>query len=288
MNGILKNLLPTTTPLTADGMINAVREIMQSLALLGLWRARFFEHAAFYGGTDLRILYGLDRFSEDLDFSLLKPSKAFRFDKYASFLQKELKAYGLDVRFEAKQKTANTAIESAFLKTNTYTQLILLEAPDSIISGIHKNATLKVKLEIDTNPPASFDTEIKYIFSPVQFAVKTYTLPSLFAGKMHAILCRKWKNRVKGRDWYDFTWYIGHYPELNLLHLEKRMRQSGHFQDSNALSKDELIARLNHIIDNLNIEAARAEVQPFVHDSRSLDIWSKEFFKAAVQRIVFV
>jgi predicted nucleotidyltransferase component of viral defense system len=288
MNGILKNLLPTTTPLTADGMINAVREIMQSLALLGLWRARFFEHAAFYGGTDLRILYGLDRFSEDLDFSLLKPSKAFRFDKYASFLQKELKAYGLDVRFEAKQKTANTAIESAFLKTNTYTQLILLEAPDSIISGIHKNAPLKVKLEIDTNPPASFDTEIKYIFSPVQFAVKTYTLPSLFAGKMHAILCRKWKNRVKGRDWYDFTWYIGHYPELNLLHLEKRMRQSGHFQDSNALSKDELIARLNHIIDNLNIEAARAEVQPFVHDSRSLDIWSKEFFKAAVQRIVFV
>ena len=288
MNGILKNLLPVNTPQTADGMINAVREIMQSLALLGLWRGRFFEHAAFYGGTDLRILYGLDRFSEDLDFSLLKPSKAFRFDKYSSFLQKELKAYGLDVRFEAKQKTANTAIESAFLKTNTYTLLILLEAPENIISGINKNALLNVKLEIDTNPPASFDTEIKYIFSPVQFAVKTYTLPSLFAGKMHAILCRKWKNRVKGRDWYDFTWYIGHYPELNLLHLEKRMRQSGHFQDSNALSKDELIARLNHIIDNLNIEAARAEVQPFVHDSRSLDIWSKEFFKAAVQRIVFV
>ncbi|MCD6565240.1 MAG: nucleotidyl transferase AbiEii/AbiGii toxin family protein [Bacteroidales bacterium] len=288
MNNLLKNLMPSPMPETTGAVLTALRELLQSLALLGLWRAKFFEHIAFYGGTALRILYGLDRFSEDLDFSLLTPSSKFSFDTYSSALQKELNAFGFDVTFEPKQKTKDSAIESAFLKGNTFNQLVVINASDQILSGINKQSVIKIKLEIDTNPPSDFDTEMKYLFSPVQFAVRSYTLPSLFAGKMHALLFRKWKNRVKGRDWYDFAWYISHYPQLKITHLEKRMRQSGHYTGSTPLTRDYLIDLLFANIDNFNIDAARKEVTPFINNTNSLDIWSKDFFKAAAQQIVVI
>ena len=285
MNNLLKTLMPSPMPETTDAMLTALRELLQSLALLGLWRAKFFEHTAFYGGTALRILYGLDRFSEDLDFSLLTPSAKFSFDAYASALQKELNAFGFDITFEPKQKTKDSAIESAFLKGNTFNQLIVIDASEQMLSEINKQSVIKIKLEIDTKPPSDFDTEMKYLFSPVQFAVRSYTLPSLFAGKMHALLCRKWKNRVKGRDWYDFAWYISHYPKLKITHLEKRMKQSGHYTGSSPLTRDYLIDLLYENIDNLNIDAACKEVAPFINNTNSLDIWSKDFFKAAAQQI---
>ncbi|MBA7531113.1 hypothetical protein ES705_23324 [subsurface metagenome] len=288
MNDLLRKLMPSPMPETTGAMLTALREVLQSLALLGLWRAKFFEHVAFYGGTALRILYGLDRFSEDLDFSLLTPSSKFSFDAYASALKKELIAFGFDVTFEVKQKTADTAVESAFLKANTFNQLIVIEASEQILSGVNRQSVIKIKLEIDTNPPSGFDTEMKYAFSPVQFAVRSYTLSSLFAGKMHALLYRKWKNRVKGRDWYDFAWYISHYPQLKIKHLEERMKQSGHYTGSSSLTRDYLIDLLFTNIDNLDIDAARKEVTAFINDTRNLDIWSKDFFKAAAQRIVVV
>ncbi|MBC8457778.1 MAG: nucleotidyl transferase AbiEii/AbiGii toxin family protein [Deltaproteobacteria bacterium] len=275
MPHVLKKLLPEPLPKTTAGLVRALREILQSLALLGLWRARFFEHSAFYGGTALRMLYGLDRFSEDLDFSLLKPSASFDFQVYASALERELNAFGF----------VESTIESAFLKGNTYRQLIMIEAPAEILKEISKEAILKIKLEIDIQPPGGYDTEMKYIFSPIQYAVRSYTLPSLFAGKIHALLCRKWKTRVKGRDWYDFVWYASRYPSLNLHHLEERMRQSGHYQDLGPLTRSYLLERIFSVIDELNLNAARQEVMPFVNDVRSLDVWSKDFFKAAAERI---
>ena len=278
-------MLPDPLPATATGIINFMRETMQSLALLGLWRAKFFEHAAFYGGTSLRILYGSDRFSEDLDFSLLKSSDNFNFSIYASALQNELKAFGFDVIFEVRHKTAKTAIESAFLKGNTYNQLIVIKAPEDLLMGINRQSVIKVKLEVDTEPPHDFSTEMKYVFTPVQFAVRSFTLPSMFAGKIHALLFRKWKNRVKGRDWYDFAWYASLHPELNLAHLEARMRQSGDFTGKTHLSRGRLIELIYNAIDNVNIDLARQEVAPFIDDIRSLEIWSKDFFKAAAQRI---
>lgn len=285
MNQLLKSLLTSPLPRTKDGLMLVLREVMQSLALLGLWRAKFFETASFYGGTALRLVYGLDRFSEDLDFSLLKPSLEFRFEKYADFLQNELNAFGFDVSFEIKQKNKGSAIESAFLKANTFEQMLIIEAPKEIIEGIDHSTKLKIKLEVDTNPPAGFETEMKYVFSPVQFAVNIYTLPSLFAGKMHALLCRKWITRVKGRDWYDFIWYISQYPKLNLHHLEQRMRQSGDYLEETPLTLEELHRRLHLNIDELDVDNARKEVSPFVKDVRSLDIWSKDFFLAAASRI---
>jgi len=286
MDNLIRSILPDPPPQTVNGMVNAVREIIQSLALLGLWRAKFFEHAAIYGGTSLRILYGLDRFSEDLDFSLLKPSPDFNFSVYSAALQNELEAFGFEVTFEVRHKTAATSIESAFLKGNTYNQLIVIKAPEQILSGVNRQSILKVKLEVDTNPPQGFNTEMKYVFSPVQYAVRSYTLPSLFAGKVHALLFRKWKSRVKGRDWYDFAWYASRYPLLNLAHLGERMRQSGAYKANTPLSREILMDLIDNAINEVNIDKIREEVIPFVMNVRVLDIWSKEFFRAAAERIL--
>lgn len=285
MNDVLKQLITKPLPESEQDILQLLRESLQSLSLLGLWRSNFFEHAAFYGGTALRILYGLDRFSEDLDFSLLKPNPDFTFEKYKDSITRELEAFGFEVNFEVKEKSQRSEIESAFIKTNTLNQLILIEAPISITSAFDKQKVLKVKLEVDTNPPPGFDTEMKYVFSPIQFAVKSFRLPSLFAGKMHAILCRKWKTRVKGRDWYDFAWYIGNYPELKIKHLEERMRQSGDYTEAEELTKENLLDNLNTTIDKLDIDKARQEVEPFVDNKTSLEIWSKEFFRAAAEKI---
>jgi predicted nucleotidyltransferase component of viral defense system len=287
MNELIRKMLPSPLPASPGELLVALREILQSIALLGLWRAKFFNEAAFYGGTALRIIYGLNRFSEDLDFSLLKPGTGFNFSRFKSALENECKAFGFDVRFETRTKTTDTTIESAFLKANTYEQMMVVDAPDELLAGIHHQAVLKIKIEVDTNPPKGFDTEIKYVFTPLQFAVRSYNLPSLFAGKLHAVLCRKWKNRVKGRDWYDFAWYVSHYPKVNIFHLEQRMRDSGHYNLSSPLDKDKVIKFLEDAIDQLDVNLARAEVKPFVVDEREFEIWSKDFFRAATKRIIF-
>jgi len=286
MNDLIKQMLPSKLPSSEAGLLRVLRELLQSISLLGLWRAKFFEHTAFYGGTALRILYGLDRFSEDLDFSLLKASANFKFEKYRTILIKELESFGFDVSFEIKVKTSKTFINSAFLKANTYNQLMTIQAPENIISGVDKNVIVKIKFEVDTDPPPGFDTEMKYVFLPLQFAVRSYTLPSLFAGKMHAVLCRSWKSRVKGRDWYDLIWYVSHHPELNLMHLESRMRQSGHYAANESLTKKIMLNKLNEAIDRLDVDLARKEVASFVNDPRSLEIWSKDFFRAASEKII--
>jgi len=287
MNDFLKNILPQPLPDSQNEIVKLLRELMQSLALLGLWRSNFFEHAAFYGGTALRILYGLDRFSEDLDFSLLKPQKSFSFSKYKDSIVRELSSFGFNVEFEEKHKSIESPIESAFIKANTINQMILIEVPERITSRLSKNNLIKIKLEVDTNPPPGFDTEMKYVFKPIQYAIRSYTTFSLFAGKMHALLFRKWNKRVKGRDWYDFAWYVSNYPALNLKHLEERMRQSGDYKEDQPLTKIMFLELLSETINALDVQSAKAEVQPFLSDVRSTDIWSKDFFRSAAARIEF-
>ncbi len=287
MNGAIRQMLDRYACQSRDDYLNALREILQELALLGLWRSKFFEHAAFYGGTALRVLHGLDRFSEDLDFSLLKPNDQFTLARYGDALRHELESFGFAVRFEQKPAARRTtAIESAFLKTDTVQQMIVLEAAPGLVASLPRGRQLSIKLEVDTDPPPDFTTETKYVLQPVPFAVRTYTLPDLFAGKMHAVLCRKWKSRVKGRDWYDLVWYAGHHPELSLRHLEARMRQSGDYSTAETLTPDEWRRRLTDAVARLNVKQAVAEVEPFVRDRQSLSLWSKEFFSEIIRRIV--
>lgn len=288
MNSVVTDMLREAQPRSIDEHVRTLREILQQVALLGLWRGGFFQRAAFYGGTALRLLHGSDRFSEDLDFSLLAPDAAFSFEGHVTRLREELTAFGFDLRVEVQKPAAESAIRSAFLKGGTREQMLVLSAGAELVRMIPQGQVLKIKLEIDTDPPPGFETELRYIFRPVPFAVRVYALPDLLAGKVHAVLCRAWKNRVKGRDWYDLAWYAGHAPRLRLSHLECRMRQSGHWTDTRPL--DELAWRglMEARIASLDIRQARDEVARFVVDPRSLEVWSHDFFRAAVQEIVLL
>ncbi len=288
MHEAISNMLERYECRTRDDYTNALREILQNIALFGLWRSKFFEHAAFYGGTALRVLYGLDRYSEDLDFSLLKTDSAFSLGTYGVALCREISSFGFDVEFEGRKKARTSAIESVFLKANTYKQLVVIGITGELLRDLHPAKNLKIRLEVDTDPPGNFETETHYVLQPVPFPVRTYRLPDLFAGKLHAILCRKWKTRVKGRDWYDLVWYIAHHPQVRLAHLESRMRQSGDYTDDEALAPEILQALLRRAVDGLDIEKARLEVTPFIRDQRALDMWSQEFFAEIITRIVTV
>ncbi len=258
---------------------------MQEIALLGLWRSKFFEKAAFYGGTALRVLYGLDRFSEDLDFSLLKKGESFDLADYGESLKRELASFGFAVEIESRAKPAAAAIQSAFLKADTRTQMITVEFDKDLVQQVPRNQVLKIRLEVDTDPPPGFSTEVRYLLRPVPFAVRTFSLPDLFAGKMHAVLCREWKSRVKGRDWYDLVWFAAYHPELHLAHLEQRMRQTGHWTGPAPLTAGDLRDLMTQRIDKVDIDQIRREVEPFVKDAAALAIWSKEFFLDVASRI---
>ncbi|MBI5242689.1 MAG: nucleotidyl transferase AbiEii/AbiGii toxin family protein [Elusimicrobia bacterium] len=285
MNDAVVQMLERYACRTRDDYINALRDILQQLALLGLWRAKFFEHAAFYGGTALRVLHGFDRFSEDLDFSLLKPAPEFSLGAYGAALRREVSSFGFEVSFEARGRNPGSAIESAFLKANTLQQLIIVKAGAELTRHIHADETLKIKLEVDTDPPGGFETESRIVLLPVPFAVRVYSLPDLFAGKMHALLCRKWKTRVKGRDWYDLIWYLGRHPLLRLSHLEARMRQSGDWTEAAPLSRIDLLGRLRAAIGRLKVGQARQEADRFVRDKSPLELWSREFFLEIADKI---
>jgi predicted nucleotidyltransferase component of viral defense system len=288
MNEAVGRMLARYKSRTVEDHVQALREILQEVALLGLWRSKFFDKAAFYGGTSLRLLYGLDRFSEDLDFSLLKPLPNFNLKSYIQALEREVSSYGFDVRIEKKDKTADTQIQSAFLKADTTQQLMVIQAGEPILRQIPRGQTLKIRIEIDTDPPGGFETENKFLLHPIPFGVRTYVLPDLFAGKLHAVLCRRWKNRVKGRDWYDLVWYAAHHPEMHADHLARRMIQSGHLKAGTPMTRDLFLSLMRAAIDALDIVQARREVEPFIKNTDSLQVWSKEFFLDIVQRIKLV
>ncbi|MDO8834300.1 MAG: nucleotidyl transferase AbiEii/AbiGii toxin family protein [Vicinamibacterales bacterium] len=289
MNDAVRQMMARHRLETSSDHVRALRDVLQELALLGLWRSKFYEHAAFYGGTALRVLHGLDRFSEDLDFSLLAPNPEFDLAPYLTAFETELRAFGFDVRAHQKLGAARrTAIHSAFLKAGTKRELVSIRTPDAITRTIHRDQVLTIKIEVDTDPPPGFETDVRYVLSPIPFAVRVYALPDLFAGKMHAVLCRRWKNRVKGRDWYDLVWFAARHPQLHLAHLEARMVQSGHWPADRALTADAWRALMADTIDTLNVDQARADVMPFVKDADALTLWSKAFFHDVIRRIELV
>lgn len=285
MNEAVRQMLSAYDVGSVEGSLRALREIMQEIALLGLWRSKFFEKGAFYGGTALRVLYGLDRFSEDLDFTLLGKNEGFDLADHSEALKRELASFGFSVEIENRAKPAGAAIQSAFLKADTRTQMIIVEFDDALVRQVHRNRVLKIRLEVDTDPPAGFTTEIRYLLRPVPFAVKTLSLPDLFAGKTHAVLCREWKSRAKGRDWYDLVWFAAFHPELRLAHLEQRMRQTGHWAGPAPLTEADLRGLMARRIDQVDIDQIRGEVEPFVKDPAALAVWSKDFFRDVASRI---
>ena len=252
---------------------NVVHEVMQLIALAGLSRGGFFEKAAFYGGTCLHLLHGMERFSEDMDFSLLEPDLSFRFEDYFPSVVEEFKMAGKDVEIKMKHKGQPSAIESAFLK----------ETSDVFDIGFTTEKRIKVKIEVDINPPPKFRTEMKLVDRPRKFWVCSYDLPGLFAGKVSAALFRKWKTRVKGRDWHDLAWYVQHRVPLDLTHLAERAKESA--PEVDVSTREKLVAAFDARIDAIDFEDAKRDVLPYLKDPSELDIWSRAFFKEYVRKI---
>lgn len=273
---MIKEWIDTYQPDNEEEALSALREIMQEIALAGLSRTDFFKKAAFYGGTALRIFHGLDRYSEDLDFSLLSEEKDFSLEPYFHSIQEEFNSLGMSVSLRKKSKIHTTPIESAFLKSDTLWQELVLEDMVKQI-GIKSNKNIKIKIEVDRNPPLNFQTEESLMLRPFSFYVKCFDLPSLFAGKMHALLFRKWKDRVKGRDWYDMEWYIRKGVSLNVAHFLQRAQDSGDWQ-SPTISKEEFFELLRDKISNTSIDKVKADVRPFIRNIDQLEIWSAQYF----------
>ena len=200
MNTVIEEMLKSYQVDNIYDRKNAMKEIMQEIVLCGLSRAGFFKEAAFYGGTALRIFYGLDRFSEDLDFSLEQINLDFDLCSYFPVLEKEVKAFGLNVEIQEKEKTKDSNIRSAFLKGNTKEHLLLFYADERDVGTVAKNEVVKIKFEVDTNPPAFATYEHKYRLLPVPYEIRLYDMPSLFAGKIHAVICRGWQSRFDSID----------------------------------------------------------------------------------------
>ncbi len=288
MNDAIVRMLDRYQCRSIEDYVNALREILQEVALLGLWRSKFFEKAAFYGGSALRILYGMDRFSEDLDFSLIEPMSDFNLSRYIGALEREIRSFGFEVSVTRREKTAESPIQSAFLKADTLKHLLTIERADKVARHLPRGQVMKIKIEVDTDPPPGFDTENKFLLQPIPFSVKTFALPDLFAGKMHAVLCRRWKTRVKGRDWYDLVWYAAYHPQLHLGHLEQRMIQSGHLRKGEQLTREGFFALAEKAAEKVNLEQARKEVEPFVKNPDALAVWSNQFFREVMRRIVLI
>lgn len=281
--------------LSKDDPYEALREILQEIVLYALSDAGFFNHAVFYGETALRILYNLPRFSEDLDFSLIKPDASFDLSKYEKAVVGTLKTYGFEAQIETKLKE-QSAVQSAFIKGNTIKHLLAINAPEDIVKSFNAGKLLKIKFEVDTEPPLNFEEEQKLHLTPAPFIVRSMKPSSLFAGKLHAVLCRGWQNRPKGRDWYDMVWYVQNKYEVDLIHLATRLIQSCKaLQDAELelptetkLYTPELIINLLETrVDTLDVELAKQDVRRFIYDEKELDIWSKEFFSSLIQMIKF-
>lgn len=284
MNPALNDMLQAYRPVTPVDYQNAAREVVQEIALLGLWRGGFFEHAAFYGGTALRIFHGLQRFSEDLDFTLVETGDRARLERYLPSVAAELQSWGFSFESESKSGGGETGIESAFLKGSTQLNLLHIGAPADLARRLPSSQKLQIKLELDIGPPPGATTEVRTQLLPTPYQVRLYDLPSLFAGKLHAVLCRGWKSRVKGRDFYDFVWYVGRHITPNLQHLEARMRQSGHW-NGESITRRILVNLLRQRFADIDFKQAAEEVRVFLSDPRELQLWSREFFEGLAARL---
>lgn len=252
---------------------NIEQEVMQQIALAGLHRGGFFRHAAFYGGTCLRIFHRLPRFSEDMDFSLTEKRDDIHIEQFFPAIIDEFSLSGHQVEIVKKDKKTFGRVESAFLKENT-------EAYDI---KFQTRKTIKIKIELDTNPPLKFETEQRLLLRPYSFMTRCFTLPDLYAGKMHALVFRTWKHRIKGRDWYDFEWYVRHQVPLNFSHLQERIREF----NNEEISRETFMQLLRERLATTNIDAVKQDVISYIANPQALDIWSNDYFLQLADMMVF-
>lgn len=272
MNELYEKMLSAYDQSTDTARRNAVYEVSQQIVLAGLADGGFFDKAAFYGGTCLRIIHGLNRFSEDMDFTLLKEDNSFHFEHYFQPIIDQFALVGRKVEIKKKEKKSFGKVESAFLKDNT----------DVYDLSFQTEKSIRVKIEVDTIPPLKFTTEQKLLLQPKSFMTRCVTLPDLFAGKMHALAFRVWKNRIKGRDWYDFEWYVRNGIPLDWNHLQERIRQF----NGQEMTLEEFKTTLRERLSGTDISRVKDDVLPFLNNPGELDIWSNDYFLLLANQMI--
>lgn len=285
MKTTIEEILKTYNPHSVEETKAALREIIQSIVLVGLSRGGFFEKAAFYGGTSLRIFHGLNRYSEDLDFTLNTSDDNFTLDNYKDSIIETAKSYGLILEITSKEKKVITPVESAFAKLNTYQTFLNLKIDSKITNFIHKDEVLKVKFEVDCHPSTGFNTETKWLDMPEFAPVVVLDEPSLFAGKLHAVLCRSYKNKVKGRDYYDFLFYVQKGIKPNMQYLKNKLVESGKLSTNDVFDINILKSMLKTRFETLDFDQIKVDANRFVFKSENLSYYSKELFMQMVDKL---
>ena len=286
MNSVIETMLEKYNPQNNKERENAIKEIIQEIALAGLSRGGFFEKAAFYGGTCLRIFHGLNRFSEDLDFALLNKETNFQLDEYFPALKKEFQSYGIEMSIELKKKNEETDVQSAFLKGNTLMLMMSFFPKSEDAKKVVSSQSVKIKFEIDTDNPNGGTTEHRYKMLPAPYEVQIFDEPTLFSGKIHAILCRNYKNHVKGRDYYDYLFYIGKGSKFNLKYLENKLKNTGGIiNNSEPITLEKVKELLKAKFESTDYVSAKKDVSSFISDQDSLKIWKKELFLSSLDAL---
>lgn len=277
MKDLIQKKLEDYNAKSSEEELNALKEITQEVALFSLQRVGFFNEACFLGGTSLRILHGLDRFSEDLDFSLIKPSANFKLDMYLNKAMNEMSAYGYDLSIDEKD-LSDKFVQSRFLKDDSIKNVLTFKH----VQDTRKK--IKIKIEIDTNPPVGASIKSEYVDFPIDFQVLTYDLSSLMSGKLHALLCRPF---TKGRDWYDFLWYVSKGITPNYIQLKNALFQLGPWKDQ-VIDVDGVFLRseIERKIESLKWKDVSQDVRKFLKAEKisTLDLWGEEFFKAKLAK----
>lgn len=258
---------------------NALKEIVQEIMLFALWRADFFEVAAFQGGTSLRILHGLPRFSEDIDFILLESNPAFSWQPYLDKLTKTCNEFGIQPE-AINKNNMDRNVKAALIKDSSIANQLNL----SFVNN-KSGQKLKIKLEIDCNPPAGSGFDYTYLDFPVDFEVGHQDLSSNFALKTHVLLCRPY---LKGRDWYDFNWYIAQGVTPNLLLLQNALIQYGPWKgESLNVNREWLVEALSEKIASVNWKDAADDVERFLKpvEQKSLKLWSNKFYMSKLEKL---
>ena len=282
----IEQIVKSYNPSNLDDTKAIIREIVQSIVLIGLSRSGFFRKASFYGGTALRIFYNLNRYSEDLDFTLNNAEPDFSIELYTSKIKEVALSYGLELEIMIKNKKTKSPIESAFAKLNTYQIFISLKLDNKIISTLHKDELIKVKFEIDCNPSLGFKNETKWLDIPEFAQIVVLDEPSLFAGKLHAILCRNYKNTVKGRDYYDFLFYVQKRIKPNLIYLRNKLIEIGKIKRSDHFDLNVLKSMLIEQFEKVDFNQVKQDAMRFVFKNEDLSYYTKDLFIQMVEKII--
>ena len=285
MISTINEMIKLYKPKTLNETKAIIREITQSIVLIGLSRSGFFNKASFYGETALRIFYELNRYSEDLDFTLNEKDELFSLEPYLKSIESVASSYGFELQVSSKVKKIETPIESAFAKLITYQTFISLKLDEELTKLLHKDENIKVKFEVDCNPSIGFNKENKWIDMPEFASVSVLDLPSLFAGKLHAILCRTYKNHVKGRDYYDFLFFTSRKIKPNILYLKNKLIETGKITRNDTFNIDVLKKMLKEKIETIDFEQVKDDAQKFIFKNENLSFYSKELFLDMIDKL---